>query len=172
MTITEARRIFAHLMMVARTRRLTPRESAQLSLARQKLRSDRHSTRNPRKKARRNPEQCPTCGRAPGSPYRVTDARGRVVQGCVDPIHTGHLVGESARWQSRAAARKIQAALKRGRAGKGYGSNPAGMIRMGKLVEIRYYRDHGRAKGFYKHPFKVRPEIFYRPSDNSIFIKG
>lgn len=47
-----------------------------------------------------------------------------------------------------------------------------GMIRMGKLVEIRYYRDHGRAKGFYKHPFKVRPDIYYRASDNSIFIKG
>lgn len=108
MTITEARRIFAHLMLVARTRRLTARESAQLSVARQKLRSDRHSTRNPKKR------------------------------------------------------RKAVSARR----------NPGGMIRMGKLVEIRYYRDHGRAKGFYKHPFKVRPEIFYRPSDNSIFIKG
>ena len=49
---------------------------------------------------------------------------------------------------------KIQAALKRGRAGKGYGSNPGGFIRMGKLVEIRYYRDHGSFKGFYKHPFQ------------------
>lgn len=50
--------------------------------------------------------------------------------------------------------------------------NPGGMIRMGKLVEIRYYRDHGTARGFYKHPFKVRPTIYYRASDNSIFIKG
>src|SRR4030095_531310 len=57
-------------------------------------------------------------------------------------------------------------------------ANPPGprastaFIRMGKLVEIRYYRDHGRARGFYKHPFKVRPDIYYRASDNSIFIKG
>jgi hypothetical protein len=51
-------------------------------------------------------------------------------------------------------------------------TNPGGFIRMGKLVEIRYYRDHGNFKGFYKHPFKVRPDIYYRASDNSIFIKG
>ena len=177
MTISEARQVFSHLMTTARTRRLTTTEKTQLSYARQKLRANRHSTRNPVKRskatrARKNPEVCTTCGKPAGSPYRVTDSSGRVIQGCVDPIHTGQVYGESARWQGRAAAKKIQAALKRGRAGKGYGSNPGGFIRMGKLVEIRYYRDHGSFKGFYKHPFKVRPDIYYRASDNSIFIKG
>lgn len=50
--------------------------------------------------------------------------------------------------------------------------NPGGLVRMGTLVELRYHRDHGRAKGYYRHPFKQRPTIYYRPSDNSILIKG
>jgi hypothetical protein len=110
MTISEARRVFAHLMTLARTRHLTTTEKAQLSYARQKLRSNL-------KGARRNPVK-----------KRRTTAKAR--------------------------------------------KNPSGLIRMGKLVEIRYYRDHGAQKGFYKHPFKVRPTIYYRASDNSIFIKG
>lgn len=110
MTVSEARRVFSHLMTLARSRRLTTTELAQLSAARQKLRGERHG-------ARRNP------------------------------------------------------AIKRRKTTKAR-SNPTGLIRMGKLVEIRYSRDHGRNPGFYKHTFKVRPTIYYRATDNSIFIKG
>lgn len=56
------------------------------------------------------PTSCPTCGRAPGLPYRRYDAAGRVLEGCVDAAHTGHLVGESARWQGRKAAEDIRRA--------------------------------------------------------------
>lgn len=40
-------------------------------------------------------------------------------------------------------------------------SNGGDKTRMGKLVEIRYLRDHGRAPGFYKHEFKSRPTVYY-----------
>lgn len=122
---------------------------------------------NRRRKARRNSASCPTCGRPAGSPYRRKDARGHVVAGCVDPFH-----GKFDAWARRREAGTIRARLARGRAGKGYGPNPGGLIRMGKLVELRYQRDHGRQPGFYKHTFKVRPVIYYRSSDNSIWIKG
>lgn len=46
---------------------------------------------------------CPTCGRAPSNPFRSYDGHGNVIHGCVDAIHTGHLVtpSESARWHAR-----------------------------------------------------------------------
>lgn len=50
--------------------------------------------------------------------------------------------------------------------------NTGGLIRMGRLVEIRYERDHGRAPGLYKHPFTHRrPTIYYRKSDDTIIIR-
>lgn len=62
---------------------------------------------------------CPTCGRAPGAPFRVFGERGSVEMGCVDEFHTGHLVSpsESARWHARPEARRIRAASKAGRLG-------------------------------------------------------
>ena len=47
---------------------------------------------------------CRTCTRTLGSPYRVYDERGKVIHGCVDPDHTGHLVtpSESAHWHYKA----------------------------------------------------------------------
>jgi hypothetical protein len=62
--------------------------------------------------------QCPTCARAPGSPYRVYDC-GRVARGCVDHFHTGHLVtpSESARWHARADAVRIRKEMRDSRHG-------------------------------------------------------
>lgn len=55
---------------------------------------------------------CPTCCRPAGAPFRVFDDRGRVVSGCVDHFHGGHLVtpSASAGWHGRPEARKIRAA--------------------------------------------------------------
>jgi hypothetical protein len=47
----------------------------------------------------------------------------------------------------------------------------SGLIRMGRLVELRYQRDHGTKPGMYKHPFTRRPTIYYRPSDDTIIIR-
>lgn len=81
-----------------------------------------------RKGPKSNPtgDTCNTCGRAAGSPYRIFDARGKVIAGCVDDFHTGHLVtpSESSFWHNRPEAKKIRAILKKGRAGKGYRGNP------------------------------------------------
>lgn len=62
---------------------------------------------------------CPICGRGPSTPARVFTTRGRVLQGCVDHFHTGHLVtpSESAMWHARPEAVKIRAAMKAGRDG-------------------------------------------------------
>lgn len=49
--------------------------------------------------------------------------------------------------------------------------NP-GVVRMGKLVEIRYERDHGKSPGLYKHEFKVRPTIYFDRATNTITIRG
>jgi hypothetical protein len=65
---------------------------------------------------------CPICTRPVDNPFRVYDGKGKVVEGCVDECHTGHLVtpSESAHWHNRPEAKKIRAALKRGRL-HGYG---------------------------------------------------
>ena len=56
---------------------------------------------------------CPICTRAAASPWRVYDAHGKVVQGCVSAFHTGHLtpLSESNRWHNSAAAKKIRRSL-------------------------------------------------------------
>jgi hypothetical protein len=53
---------------------------------------------------------CLTCNRPVASPWRVWDARGHILNGCVDASHTGHLtpLSESARWHTRPAAVKIR----------------------------------------------------------------
>ncbi len=66
---------------------------------------------------------CTTCGRSDDSPYRVYDAHGKVIIGCVDDCHTGRLVAisESNRWHRRPEAKRIRAIAKRVQQGKGYG---------------------------------------------------
>ncbi len=69
---------------------------------------------SPRESRRREIDarpHCYTCGRPKGSPFRVYDARGRVVMGCVDAAHDGHLapISESERWHERKEAREIRA---------------------------------------------------------------
>lgn len=59
-------------------------------------------------------ETCNTCTNSVYEPFRVYNADGKVVEGCVDECHTGKLVApsESARWHSRPQAKKIRAGLK------------------------------------------------------------
>lgn len=54
---------------------------------------------------------CPTCCRPAAAPFRVYDARGKVLSGCVDHFHTGHLVtpSESAMWHARPEAKRLRA---------------------------------------------------------------
>ncbi len=54
--------------------------------------------------------KCTTCGRDAGSPARVYDERGRVVQGCIDSSHEGHLIAESSRWHHRPEAQAMRRA--------------------------------------------------------------
>ena len=62
---------------------------------------------------------CPTCTRPSGSPFRVHDSHGKVVNGCVDAFHDDRLVKPSASafWHARPEARKIRAANKAARMG-------------------------------------------------------
>ena len=64
-------------------------------------------------------EKCPTCFNPPSRPYRSHDKSGKIVQGCVDHFHTGHLVtaSESALWHNRPAAKKLRADQKKFRHG-------------------------------------------------------
>src|SRR6185436_6395272 len=59
--------------------------------------------------------QCPTCCRAPESPLRRYDKRGKVVEGCVDGFHSGKLVSpsESAHWHNRKESKAIRKQLNR-----------------------------------------------------------
>jgi hypothetical protein len=56
--------------------------------------------------------KCFTCGRPVDAPYRRHDARGAVIEGCIDSAHSGHLYGESLRWHMRPAAKKLRADTK------------------------------------------------------------
>jgi hypothetical protein len=56
-------------------------------------------------------ERCNTCGRPVGLPYRRHDARGKIIEGCIDASHTGHIYGESLRWHNRPEAKKWRAAM-------------------------------------------------------------
>ena len=55
-------------------------------------------------------QACNTCTHSASSPYRVTDDAGRVIQGCIDAFHTGHLVpgSESERWHNRKEAMALR----------------------------------------------------------------
>jgi len=54
--------------------------------------------------------KCPTCCREAHSPHRRHDTSGKIVEGCVDAFHTGHLVplSGSAMWHNRPAAKQIR----------------------------------------------------------------
>lgn len=53
---------------------------------------------------------CRICGKPVNAPYRVYDAHGKVLQGCVAADHDGQLVipSESARWHNRATAKALR----------------------------------------------------------------
>lgn len=57
---------------------------------------------------------CTTCNRPANAPARrIVD--GRIVEGCVDAAHTGHLIvpSDSAEWHNRPEAKAIRASVKR-----------------------------------------------------------
>lgn len=56
---------------------------------------------------------CTTCCRPAASPFRVFDEFGKVINGCVDDFHTGHLtpISESAWWHNRPEAKRIRKGL-------------------------------------------------------------
>jgi hypothetical protein len=64
-------------------------------------------------------ETCPTCGRASSNPFRSYDAKGRIVNGCVDAFHSEHLVvpSESAFWHARPQAKLARRLSKEARNG-------------------------------------------------------
>jgi len=55
----------------------------------------------------RLPSSCSTCGRSAGAPYRRMVA-GKIVEGCVDEFHTGHLHGSSLEWHTSRDGRTIR----------------------------------------------------------------
>lgn len=54
---------------------------------------------------------CTTCGRSAASPYRRS-VGGKIVEGCIDDAHTGHLYGDSLRWHMRPEAKAFRASMK------------------------------------------------------------
>ena len=64
-------------------------------------------------------ETCPTCCRDATSPFRIHAADGKVIAGCVDHFHTGHLVSPSSSsfWHSRPVAKTIRANNRKMRGG-------------------------------------------------------
>ena len=63
---------------------------------------------------------CNTCTNRIDQPYRVYDAQGKVIQGCVDACHIGQIVtpSESSRWLMRPEAKKIRIGLRKMLQGK------------------------------------------------------
>lgn len=55
--------------------------------------------------------RCTTCARSAGDPYRRR-VGGKIVEGCIDDAHTGHLYGESLRWHMRPEAKSYRASAK------------------------------------------------------------
>lgn len=173
MTLDRARRVFASHMAAARTRQLTAYEKRELTAARQMLRR----SRRPAGQTKVNPK------RGGYSVYVFKAGRGLVYIGNRSTLvkardiarqegqHGFEIYGPDGVIVARKAVKAPYTPLSRNRP-KEARKNPSGLIRMGKLVEIRYQRDIGTQKGYYRHPFKVRPVIYYRPSDNSIWIKG
>ncbi len=53
-------------------------------------------------------DRCNTCVRPVASPYRRKDASGKIVEGCIDPCHEGHIFGDSLRWHMRPAAKALR----------------------------------------------------------------
>ena len=48
-------------------------------------------------------EKCCTCGRPAASPYR-RHVEGKIVEGCIDAIHTTEVYGETLSWHMRPVA--------------------------------------------------------------------
>lgn len=55
--------------------------------------------------------KCTTCGRPASSPYRRS-VGGKIVEGCIDDVHTGHLYGSSLEWHNRPSAKEFRKTVK------------------------------------------------------------
>jgi hypothetical protein len=55
-------------------------------------------------------QTCNTCGKSYDNPFRSYDYAGKVINGCVDKCHSGHLItiSESNRWHNRIEAKQIR----------------------------------------------------------------
>lgn len=71
---------------------------------------------------------CPTCTRRLDQPSYRKDARGHVIDGCVDAAHTGHVSGELYRWHARPVARSIRAEANKSLRALGIRPMPAGYV--------------------------------------------
>ena len=65
---------------------------------------------------------CPTCNKPSDKPYRVYfqgvedgTLSDRIMQGCVDDFHTGHVTGRDADWHNRPDAVRVREAMARRR---------------------------------------------------------
>lgn len=84
---------------------------------------------------------CGTCGRRANDPFRSYDQNGKIVHGCIDDTHTGHLVTPSASsaWHNRPEAKKHRAAIKKHLGSLGRGRrNPGIMEIAGGLQALDY----------------------------------
>lgn len=188
--VQQAKKYFAHLMKISRERPLTTIERERLKRASQIIRysSRRTASGNP-KRSRRNPKRKvisfrqlpmdalfrfePDAGMYGGQTWRKVgkeefrlpseDEQAKLYRrrsfvilphAKVSLIETGSLFAGPL-FDNRRRPRK---------------NVPGGAIRLGKVVEIRYERDHGAKPGFYKHTFKQRPDVFYDPRRNMVYF--
>lgn len=195
MTAATARDTFRDLMQTAQRRKLTESERVRLSKARQMLRRAKRPAMN---RTRRNPKRSAAkthvhyfvqardygdpnrmlywagwgwTGKRAGAKRYATEHEAREVADWAAPKGSGN-AAEVVRVVppgKRLAGINPRRKLARGR--KAARKNP-GRVRMGKLIELRYDRDHGSKPGFYKHVFRTKPTIYYYPDSDKIVIQG
>jgi hypothetical protein len=171
MSVSNARQLFARLMKVSRARALSPRERLELRRVSQVLRADRKS-------GRRNP--------APRPPEKSAWIRFLEFKGFLPSSLRPDIVKELFRkrpalrrefyeWQKGGSLIDPPTLFKnkrrRRRQPKRNAVKSGRLVRLGKLIELRYERDHGRHRGFYKHHFKSKPTLYFDREKNTIIAR-
>lgn len=190
MTPAEAKNTFHKLMLQSQKRKLTLTERERLTVARQTLRRNKRPAMNTKK------TRPAINAKKRFSVYRFEPGRGNEFfasattelkakklcrQYCGQ--HGGFVVGAGGKTVFEIKRRAPYTPLSRNKprrrrsTARGPARRPrpkqnGRVIRMGKLVELRYERDHGSKPGFYKHEFRSKPVIFYYPASNKIVIEG
>lgn len=196
-TIQEsAKRVFADLMQMARRRTLTASEKEQLSRARQYLRQHAKPRRNASQPGTITGGTSIASGYvirwAPGSYSQMflkQESAERYLKRAAKPgkviyVEPGYDFRNPRKKLTRRKARRIlHEGIAQGRAlterqRKFFGARASGYprvnrkrpIRIGKIVELRYRRDVGLKKGFYKHTFRSGASVYVMP-DGSVTIR-